>query len=120
MWAGSSYGRMQRVKTANCVKGILPSSARSDTKAILLPSGDHTGLKVPAAPPAQAEKLVSLVSGVGLEPSLFITQMLDGKFGELLIHPKITRIQSQESGNCKPFRHLATCLGSRALPRKSF
>jgi hypothetical protein len=27
----------------------------------------------------------------------------DRKIGELLIHPKITRIQPQESGNCKAF-----------------
>src|SRR5262249_50832794 len=54
----------------------LPSRARFDTKAILLPSSDQTGLKLSAPTmlkpvPAMA---VSLVSGAGLEPSAFMTQ----------------------------------------------
>ena len=33
----------------------------------------------------------------------WVNAISDRKIGELLFHPKITRIQPQESGNCKPF-----------------
>src|SRR5215471_8259132 len=49
----------------------LPLRARVEIKAILLPSGDHTGTE-----PTMAKPEVSLVRGMGLEPSAFITQML--------------------------------------------
>src|SRR5260370_40996969 len=49
----------------------LPSRARDESKAILLPSGDHTASEL------SAPKAVSLVSGVTPEPSAFMTQMLN-------------------------------------------
>src|SRR5215471_1623201 len=48
----------------------LPSKARDDLKTILLPSGDHAGIKLPAP------SAVSLVRALAPEPSAFITQML--------------------------------------------
>ena len=48
----------------------LPSSARVERKAILVPSGDQTG------PTLDTLVAMSFVTGVGPEPSAFITHML--------------------------------------------
>src|SRR5215472_16723844 len=47
----------------------LPSRAPTDSKAILLPSGDHAGLR------ESANGADSLVSAARPDPSAFITQM---------------------------------------------
>src|SRR6185437_15539794 len=52
----------------------LPSRARPEIKAILLPFGDHAGEKLSLL------EAVSFVSGVAPVPSAFTTQMLEVKF----------------------------------------
>src|SRR5262249_53503394 len=59
----------QMLEVELILAALLPSSLRDETKAILVPSGDHTGVKL------WAFGAVSLVKAVGLVPSAFTTQM---------------------------------------------
>src|SRR5215472_7149594 len=68
-WLEPSAFITQMLATELVLAALLPSRARADAKAILLPSGDQTGLAS-----NDAMLAVSLVSGVGLVPSAFITQ----------------------------------------------
>src|SRR5262249_43742990 len=59
----------QMLKVSLVLRASLPSRARREAKTILLPSGDQIGSKL------SAFGAVSLVNGMALVPSAFITQM---------------------------------------------
>src|SRR2546429_5142397 len=65
----------QRFSVPFVFSALLPSNARADKKATLVPSRDQIG------PMLSADTAVILVKGVGAESSEFITQMLETWLG---------------------------------------
>jgi len=76
----------QTFKVELVLAALLPSRARCELKAILLPSGDYSGKSLLAA------LAVTLVSGVAPEPSAFIAQTLKVKFGLIPSLPSRARV----------------------------
>src|SRR5262245_48888807 len=81
----------QMFKVPFVLLASVPSRARFDLNAILLPSGDQTGDTPVKKSTFTAE---SLVKGPAFEPSGFITQMLRTPLVSRALLPLIARLES--------------------------